>query len=991
MPVNTLTGQAGLKLGPVVLETLIKHYFDRLLKDDVKVNSDASSMTNLRRDELLYDEAFNIVKTFLEAATRHTVEELQGFSNTRTPSPPWVHVVRLVIPMSCCDEAAIHLIKALGGEEVAKRVVGGTKWWQVRGVKGVDAEWITAKKDWQEAKKRQSHQKSRSSDRNSSENPRSPDSSGDSNGKGSDNIPEPGVYNSEMDEMRCILYFHGGGYYFGSVDQERYALQRFARKINGRVFGINYRLAPQYPFPCAIQDALAAYLFLIRPPENSLHLAVSPSRIVLGGDSAGGGLTIALLQVIRDAGLPLPAGAILISPWCDMTHSFPSVHTNTATDIIPPYGLSFHKPSTLWPPPSEEATNHIHNRLRTRIRQAVGLDGDGKGQTRPDNTSRGAQVDHSKQASSSHPSNDAPTKHDHGHGKLHGATLKDNSGQTVDVGSVVSLPNLGSSDGQQISLRTAEGETLTIDQQVHLYAPNNLLNHPLVSSAVSYLGGLPPLFIIASDKEVLRDEVIYTAHRAAHPDKYTIKEETRKVYPMLEGIEDCYGPTQVHLQIYDDAAHVLPVLFSFTTPAKFCYRAIATFCKHVTGIQQTPSSPVDFGPMNLSPRIMSPIEPPDGGYARTFSLPRRSSNPAFSTPKRPVTSAGEFGTRDVSPPTATSKASLERTLSNRLARATSLLSSRRKSAQGPSIDAPITESPVSNGSSRQADVRQLRSEKGDSTSSDVGGPRFGQAHYATNGPSSRTAGDPTVYASAPGCSCWTDNMIRERVSTQGIIRPLEPESQLAALQISPNMIGVVSELSARRYLDGMSKFDKKFAHRRKSIAKSRRRNLDEAKKDTLRNMAKLQSYVNRGDGEVPSPKGKEKATKKGIQEGLMEASGSWTWAWALDGDENPPPSSIVSRRDTEEARRLAKIADQPVVPEEKAMSANNLWSLLVEFLTTSPDKHPPGHIQEKEAKPIRKEHLASTSRARASSRLARFFPYRRQHSPTETPGDSERS
>ena len=67
---------------------------------------------------------------------RHTVEELQAFSNTRTPSPPWVHVVRLLVPMSCCNEAATYLIKALGGEEVTKRVVGGTKWWQVRGVKG---------------------------------------------------------------------------------------------------------------------------------------------------------------------------------------------------------------------------------------------------------------------------------------------------------------------------------------------------------------------------------------------------------------------------------------------------------------------------------------------------------------------------------------------------------------------------------------------------------------------------------------------------------------------------------------------------------------------------------------------------------------------------------------------------------------------------------------------------------------------------------------
>lgn len=61
---------------------------------------------------------------------------------------------------------------------------------------------------------------------------------------------------------------------------------------------------------------------------------MKPSRIVVAGDSAGGGLTISLLQVLRDTGQPLPAGGVLISPWCDLTHSFPSIHTNTATVIL---------------------------------------------------------------------------------------------------------------------------------------------------------------------------------------------------------------------------------------------------------------------------------------------------------------------------------------------------------------------------------------------------------------------------------------------------------------------------------------------------------------------------------------------------------------------------------------------------------------------------------------------------------------------------------
>ena len=167
---------------------------------------------------------------------RHTVEELQSFVNVRTPSPPWVHVVRLVIPTASCDEAAVYLIKAFGGEDVMKRVVGGTKWWQVRGTRGyvdayiyrLDAEWISAKKDWQDAKRRAKERKS--SDNVPQEHtadlpePRDPilndiilelplngeadHPSEGSNGK--EQSRDSADYQPELDEMRCILYAHGG-------------------------------------------------------------------------------------------------------------------------------------------------------------------------------------------------------------------------------------------------------------------------------------------------------------------------------------------------------------------------------------------------------------------------------------------------------------------------------------------------------------------------------------------------------------------------------------------------------------------------------------------------------------------------------------------------------------------------------------------------------------------------------------------------------------
>ena len=72
-------------------------------------------------------------------------------------------------------------------------------------------------------------------------------------------------------------------------------------------------------------------LYLIRPPPGASHKAVPPSKIVFAGDSAGGALCLTMLTVLRDLGLPLPSGAVLISPWVDLTHSFPSIHTNTAS------------------------------------------------------------------------------------------------------------------------------------------------------------------------------------------------------------------------------------------------------------------------------------------------------------------------------------------------------------------------------------------------------------------------------------------------------------------------------------------------------------------------------------------------------------------------------------------------------------------------------------------------------------------------------------
>lgn len=117
-----------------------------------------------------------------------------------------------------------------------------------------------------------------------------------------------------------ILYFHGGGYFWGSTDTHIGAISRFMRAARCEALSVDYRLAPEHEFPAWLDDALDAYRHL-------LDQGVDPRHLVVGGDSAGGGLTLALIQQIAEHGLPQPAGAFVISPWADFTVSGPS-HTH---------------------------------------------------------------------------------------------------------------------------------------------------------------------------------------------------------------------------------------------------------------------------------------------------------------------------------------------------------------------------------------------------------------------------------------------------------------------------------------------------------------------------------------------------------------------------------------------------------------------------------------------------------------------------------------
>jgi len=129
---------------------------------------------------------------------------------------------------------------------------------------------------------------------------------------------EPGI---------TVLYLHGGGYYFCSPRTHRPISFGLARAARARVFALAYRLAPEHPFPAAVEDAVAAYRAL-------LAQGLLPRSLVLAGDSAGGGLTLATLVALRDAGLPLPAGALAFSPWTDLAATGASLQTNDASDVM---------------------------------------------------------------------------------------------------------------------------------------------------------------------------------------------------------------------------------------------------------------------------------------------------------------------------------------------------------------------------------------------------------------------------------------------------------------------------------------------------------------------------------------------------------------------------------------------------------------------------------------------------------------------------------
>ncbi|KAM0720688.1 hypothetical protein Q7P37_004825 [Cladosporium fusiforme] len=515
MPLNTFGVVSAVT--PSVIETYFSHFLNR------------APLRQKPTAHISYHEGLRLIRQFLEYSSKHTVEDLQAFTAQWVPAPTWVRIQDVDISARYLEQSARLIQEQLGPAGID--LVGGKSWWQWRRPDApCKAEWVEMKKDYNERKR-----------------------------------------SGEKCE-RAMLYVHGGAYYFGSVDEHRYQMQRHARKLKARVFAPRYRLAPQFPFPCGLQDCIAAYLQLLEDFE--------PTQILFAGDSAGAGMVLSMLVTLRDQGLSLPAGTILLSPWVDLTHSFPSVAGDGAGDYIPAHGFH-HKPSMVWPPPN---TDELRDLAATPIKRKKSKD---------------------DLSSMSHPDQNRKVPH----------------------------------ADQDLSLYV-NGERVTIKDQIQMYTPNHMLAHPLVSPVQqASLGGLPPMLIQVGGSELLRDEQIYIAHKAADPMAYPPSEHALNEYGGRRDDIGRYPPTSVQLQVWDDLCHV-PQTLSFTRPAKYMYRAVAQFGawalanaqhKPIMVTQDDQLSIISSGPGDNDPN------------ASTTNLSKTSSrNPDQADPKiRPLTAKGQ--------------------------------------------------------------------------------------------------------------------------------------------------------------------------------------------------------------------------------------------------------------------------------------------------------------------------------------------------------------
>ncbi|GBE80022.1 alpha/beta-hydrolase [Sparassis crispa] len=837
MPLNTVS--AAVYITPVVIKTLLKH---SKKKGQKLTDSDAVQEAT---DDIFFDEAFHIVKAFIQLGTLNTIESLQEFTNTHVPAPWWAAVSPVRIPLSTCNRAADVLIDWFGQEDL-RCVVGGERWWQVRGLDGIDSEWITEKKFLQDTPEYQ--------------------------GKFTDE--EENILRMEHLEP-VMLYVHGGAYFWGSINTHRYQIIHYARKMKGRAFTVNYRKAPQYPWPCPLQDVLAAYFYLINPPPNVVHKPVSPSKIVFIGDSAGAGLCISILTVLRDMGLPQPAGAVLISPWVDLTHSFPSVMKNAETDIIPPHGF-IHKPSTLWPiqplpeggrtrviptktnpPPRPGHADTLEPdpaRLKRQLRQRMERGQKGTPVHAHDLQEDDAQIESQQDMLNRANSDDeeGPRRCADADGPTcDGDTHLDQEAHTdYDIALDMFEPK-----PPKVLMENPGERPLELRSQIQVYATTEQLTHPLVSPVLQgSLGNLCPLYILAGDGELLRDEIIYLAHKAAHPKDYPTRAGAlREARRQKENAEKFQTPTKVHLQVFDGMCHVLTV-FTFTKSAKYAYRSIAEFAKHVTSHSEEHLDRNPFPELRRAPSEISESESDDDDHCDRAVKNSRSTHSGHKLKEVEPHRGSAGGVKH-------HKENQEKV---------------KEDVQAGETDRFANSEKVGESQSNEATMKDI----------------------------------PSVF------------MIRERVDVNGRVRPMEPREEIEALCLPPEAVALIKEAPVKRWLTGQEEWDKKYNRAARRVV--HRRRYYETMTAKLMKNARDQGFVHANDDEMMRVNSGQSSASPAA--GGIAPDRRWG-PLDLNG-ELPPPSAIAARGDTREAVALLKMhiyhsapATHKTVPRRKTSDA----------------------------------------------------------------------
>lgn len=330
-----------------------------------------------------------------------------------------------------------------------------------------------------------------------------------------------------------------------------------------------------------------------------------------------------------------------------------------------------------------------------------------------------------------------------------------------------------------------DGELITIKDQIQMYTTNQLTSHPLVSPVLQpSLGGLPPLFVLTGGGEMLRDEQIYLAHKAANPRKYPPGEAYLNEYPEARDTVGKWEPTDVQLQVWDDLCHVAPTL-SFTRPAKYMYRSIA-----------------QFGAWALARAQQTDIDIMDDDDVSVISSSSSSSSTHLSS-------------------SASSSSLLE-----------DITTKKQQHPPLPSM---------------------------------VANEKIGRA------------GDPLPP--------FRLHMIRQRVSRHGNVFPLALPSELPALNVPANEIGVIKPGPVRKWMAAKRVWDTRYAREKRRVQKQRIKDM-------------VAGFEGFGDDEVPPPSAlagrrpgalRERHGKRGGVDGASEGKRGKSWGmtlWSLWGSKH---------------------------------------------------------------------------------------------------------